>query len=176
MLPNTQEQDTLLDDIIEDTMYYRTFFGNESSYYEERRERLLAGSSTVFNPYAFFLGFFWMAYRKMYVEILVLAAVTTIIECLIYFAFEIDNPSVDRVVNLVWAIIVGLYANTFYIKKATRTIEQAKEMYANTSDQLDYVEKQGGTSAIGPVIVGIVIAVIFFGLIFLEDYTTNFNY
>lgn len=175
MLQNTQEQDSLLDDIVEDTIYYRTFFGKASDYYEERRERLLAGSATVFNPYAFFLGFFWMAYRKMHIELLVLVAITIVFECLLLFVFNIDNPAVDRVVNLAWGITVGLYANTFYFKKGTRTIEQAKEMYANTGDRLDYVENQGGTSAIGPIIVGIVLAAVVVGSMLLEDYLSNYG-
>ncbi len=176
MQPNTQEQDSLFDDIVEDTMYYRTFFGREADYYGERRLRMQAGATTVFNPFAFFLGFFWMAYRKMYVELLVLAAITIAIESLLSFALEIDNSGQERALNMLWAIAIGFCANIFYFKKATRTINQAKGMYVNTGDQLDYVEKQGGTSVISVVIVGIVLLIIVLGSIFLEEYLNGYEY
>lgn len=170
MLQNTQEQNSLLDDIVEDTMYYRTFFGKDADYYEERRERLLAGTATVFNPYAFFLGFFWMAYRKMYLELIVLTVVMGLIECLLLFVFDVDNPTLDRMLNLFWAIGIGVFANTFYLKKATRTVDKAKQMYAGTGDQLDYLEKEGGTSAIGPLVIGIIFVAMVVGSILLETY------
>ncbi|MDR1505294.1 MAG: DUF2628 domain-containing protein [Prevotella sp.] len=173
---NDRQENSLLDDIIDDKLYYRTFFGKDPDYYEERYEKMLAGSATVFNAYAFFLGFFWLAYRKMYVEIAALVGIMVVIECIMIFALGIDDPSIDRVTNFIWAIIIGLYANTFYFKKAERTVRQAKEMYANTGDQLDYVEKEGGVSAIGPWIVGAVFVAIVIGTMLLYDYLAVYDY
>lgn len=173
MLENEHNKETSLEDIDEiigEKLYYKTFFKKDADYYEERLEKIKAGQSVYFNPYAFFLGFLWLAYRKMYMEILVLIGAMAAIDCTLYFIFSIDNPSLDRIINIIWAITIGCFANLFYMKKADRIIEKAKTTYNNTSDQLDYIEKAGGVSSIAPVIVIIFFIVIIFGIVIVSDY------
>ena len=176
MIQNNPEKDSHLDDIIEDSLYYKTFFGRSSDYYEERYDRFCTGESVTFNPYAFFLGVFWLSYRKMYIELIIWFLIVTVIESILFFAIDIDNPSLDRLFNLFWLGIIGCSANYFYFIKARRTVSKAKEMYANTGEQLDYLEREGGTSYIGPVIVGFILSAFFVGMIVLNEYIESIYY
>ncbi len=176
MLQQQQEDTSLLDDIVDDNMFYRTYFGKSSDYYAERYEKISAGETVIFNSYAFFLGFFWLAYRKMYVELVGIMLVVAIMDTLLLFVLEIDNPSLDRILNIIWAGIMGSFANYFYIRKAKRVVETAKNTYTNTSDQLDYLEKEGGVSYIGPVIVGVFSIILIFGFIALSEYMNGLYY
>lgn len=172
MVRDNLENTPNLDDIIEDSLYYQTFFGESSDYYEERYNRFeTAGEKFIFNPYAFFLGFFWLSYRKMYIEIVIILLITLTIESLLIFVLDIDNPSLDRAFNILWMVIIGGGANHLYFKKAKKTVIKAKEMYVNTGEQLDYLEREGGTSYVGPVIVGVLSFAVFIGSIFLYEYT-----
>ncbi|MDR2951175.1 MAG: DUF2628 domain-containing protein [Prevotella sp.] len=179
MQENEQSQNLSIeniDEIVDESLYYRTFFNKDPDYYIERYEKITAGQNVVFNGYAFFFGFLWLAYRKMYVEILALIAIMATIDCIFIFALEIDNSGLDRVINIIWAVTIGCFANLFYIMKAKRTIQKAKEAYNNTGDQLDYIEKTGGVSVIAPIVTGIFFIGLMVGGLLLSEYAESFYY
>jgi len=171
MIQDKTEEVSVLDDAIGESIYYKTFFNKSANYYEERYNRFInGGEKFIFNPYAFFLGFFWLSYRKMYIEMIVLFLILIVIECTLFLGFDIDSTSFENLLKILCALTIGGSANYFYFKRAKRTVDQAKEMYANMGDQLDYIERKGGTSYISPIIFGVLLFILIIGLIALDEY------
>jgi len=170
-----QEEDnnTALDSIFEEGIYHKTFFGKDAAYYEKIYKRMLAGESIIFNPYAFLLSVFWMAYRKMYVELVVFILG---IGFLNNFVLIVMGLYTYKWIALMAVVFAGCYANIFYMKKAERTIKRARETYNNTKEQLDYIESEGGVSFIGPAIVGVVVIIVAVGIVFLTGYIESLYY
>lgn len=161
------EHNSELDNIIEDRIYYSTFFGKSVEYYQDRYERFSEGTKATFNPYAFVFGAFWIAYRKMYVELIIFMLAIIALQTILIVTVNLEIGWSGK---LLFAGIVGGCANYFYFKKATRTVTKAKEMYANITDQLDYIKKEGGVSYVSVIVLGIIIILFFIGLLFSEDY------
>jgi len=173
MQENDQNKETELDDIFDESLYYKTFFGKDAAYYEKIYKRMLSGESIIFNPYAFLLSIFWLPYRKMYVELVVFVLGIGLLNNFIMLVMGF-YPYVWTI--LMGVIFAGCYANVFYMKKAERTVRRAKESYHNTQDQLDFLENEGGVSFAGPAIVLAVIILILIGLVFLINYIENLYY
>ena len=140
--------------VIDEQELYNTFYGTSCDYYRKRQEELQSGKKISFSFYAFFLGFFWLGYRKMYKELLILFGSISIINIFSLLIVP-ESSSLDRVLNMFISVTIGAYANYFYIKKAERTINEARLIYAEEGDQLEYIRSKGGTNAWAPVIVGV---------------------
>lgn len=162
-----------LEDIINDDIYYETYFGTDTEYYMKRSKKILNGKLFVFNFYAFFFGSLWLLYRKMYVEAVVFLLITIALDVFNYFVFDSDKIT-QWIIKITWSIILGCYANIYYIKKTQRMVERAKEAYSNTSERLDYLEKEGGVSLIAPaILIGIMVILTIVG-IFFYDYIAEY--
>ena len=108
-----------------------------------------------------------MAYRKMYVELVVFVLAVGMLNNFILLVMGF-YPYIWTA--LLAVIFAGCYANIFYMKKAERTVKRARESYRNTEEQLDYIEHEGGVSFIGPAIVLAVIVIVTIVFIYLVDY------
>ncbi|MDR2954588.1 MAG: DUF2628 domain-containing protein [Prevotella sp.] len=169
------DQVSQLDDIIEDRVYYTTFFGDSADYYQERYDRFLRGEKFIFNFYAFLFGVSWLAYRKLYPEAIILFSATLIVDVILLLFFDLFNNSLlSNFTMLLWAGIAGYLANYIYLRKAQRTVIQAKEVYTNTGEQQDYLEREGGTSYIGLIVIGFFYLMFIVGLFFFYDYIRDF--
>lgn len=166
-----------LDDIVDDEIYYRSFFGEkQADYYIERLRRIENGEVALFNVFAFFFSSLWMAYRKMYLELLILLLILMLTEVFWYFVFGIDNSGFDKITNLLWSLVIGGFANYFYMKKARRTVTKAKETYTSLNDRLDYIKRIGGTSILSLSLFILFFIVLVLLVLFLEDYAMNSYY
>jgi hypothetical protein len=61
------------------TEYYRSYFGDDSSYYLPIMIDFEKGKKFRFNVWAFFLGLFWQIYHKLYL-VLVFVIIFMILE------------------------------------------------------------------------------------------------
>lgn len=175
-MPEIEENlDTALsdEDIIDESLYYRTFFGKSADYYEKIYKRLLKGESIIFNPYAFLFSIFWLAYRKMYVELIILVLGIGFLNNFVLFVLGIYTYTTTAAFGI---ILVGCYGNVFYMKKAQRTVKRAKEMYLNTEAQLDNIEQEGGVSLVGPVVVAFTIFVLTIGIYAFTGYMKSLHF
>lgn len=141
------EQNTLdlEQSIIEEKDYYEAYLGNNVEYYAVRFDKIDAGQTIVFNIYAFFFGFFWLTYKKLYIEGLIILVIITAIQ---YFLPE--NGGVDRFINILFAIGMGCFGNYLYYKKTIRVVEKTREKYKNNeqisqTDILNILHKKGKT-------------------------------
>lgn len=133
------------------------FVGLQHDYYLEKwqdKEKLFQ----KLNIAAFFLSFFWLLYRKMYLEvaigILVLIAwgafdiyvLGTILSVPVYNVY-------DRISSIVVGIMFGLGGNYLYLKSAQRKIKKLEMEDYSESELFEKVKKAGGTSILSVLIV-----------------------
>ena len=138
--------------------YLRYFFGPQADYYDSVAEDLHEGTSR-FNIAAFFLGVFWMAYRKMYVY-------TAALYGFLFAEGLAENwliPELSQTYgymvasNLVIGSIIGFFGNRLYIGFARRRVAQLiGDVPADappTPELVARLRRAGGVSWVGPVVV-----------------------
>lgn len=129
---------------------------------------------------AFFFGFYWLLYRKLYSDALLYFAVNSLLNKAIsrYVDLGIYTPIVSLAKGLTLMIVVGLFGNQKYVKNAVNKISKTKSSLAGVDT--DYLNKRiskiGGTNLWLPLgIIGfafllLIIAIIIFGLEFLRQF------
>jgi len=151
---------------------YESFFQKSKNYYLERLKNFLYFNDKIsFSPYAFFFSYMWLAYRKMYLEIIVSMFVLGIVEVII--SLFIDLSGADRIIGIIYATIFGFTGNYFYLLKAKRKVAYADSNYENIDDKINYLNKRGGVSYIAPILLIIILVLIY---MIGDDLSSQYEY
>jgi len=134
--------------------HWRAFFGKQAGYYMTQLIRWHQGQLPQFSIAAFFAGFFWMGYRKMYLMIVATIIVLLIegtIETALLSWFEVSQNTyrgMDLLMTFVFGLAFGTFANRVYLWDARRQIreELAKGPFHIEELILARIAKRGGTS------------------------------
>ena len=142
-----------------------TFVGEKNTeYYLDKFERYQSNQNFAsWNWAAFFLGMFWILYRKLYKLAGILFGINLL------SVFLIGGSSIF---NLVIMIGCGTYGNLIYVKDSIQKIENIKRFFSNIShmDLNNRLIHNGGVSFVGPIILLllitplIIIVIIYLGL------------
>lgn len=151
-------------EILSDLSHYHTFFQERSSYYIDKVNKYKEGKKFTFNIAAFFFGFIWFTYRKMYLEAFLLflfIVVEGIIEASILSTLSQEESSaVGLVMTVLMGAALGFLGNYLYIRKAERTIRKALQKENDPQKIDEYLHRKGGTSYL--FIIAILVMVIAF--------------
>ncbi|MCU0438284.1 MAG: DUF2628 domain-containing protein [Raineya sp.] len=134
---------------------FKRYYKYNSDYYI----RQLIYKQHDFNLAAAFLGLFWLAYRKMYLEILIICIITFFEILAIKILFHSDFISIHqagiikKVSIAIGIFILGAYANQLYISKSRKVVQKIILEYSNSKLALEVAEEKGGVSWIAPIIV-----------------------
>ncbi|MCC3868163.1 DUF2628 domain-containing protein [Terrisporobacter mayombei] len=129
------------------------FIQKNQNFYEEKFRKMDdSGKSISWNWAAFFMGIYWMIYRKMYFKagaffILSLVASST--------------PYIGGILNLAVLIGIGIYANALYQDQIRVNMEKTKGLLPEAKEII--AKKRGGTNlplAIGLYAVQNILAII----------------
>lgn len=129
------------------------FIQKNQNFYEEKFRKMDdSGKSISWNWAAFFMGIYWMIYRKMYFKagaffILSLVASST--------------PYIGGILNLAVLIGIGIYANALYQDQIRVNMETTKGLLPEEKEII--AKKRGGTNlplAIGLYAVQTILAII----------------
>ena len=127
--------------------------GSKTEYYLPRFEKMeTLNSITDWNWAAFFFGFWWMLYRKMYVFGAVALAVTELLSML-------TIPGLGLLVSLA----VGVVGNFLYMKDINNRTDKAMDLQPEEREL--YIQKNSGTGWTGVVVAFVVFLVL--GMIFV---------
>ncbi len=145
----------------------RAFFGPQARYYLDVAQDFRDGVHFRYNVAAFFLGLFWMLYRKLY-------AVFTITALLVVLEQRLEewllptlaaNPAWNTVNNLVAASLLGMLGNRLYLRQALTKIAEVTALNLTEEATLAELRRRGGTSWVGPlVLLMFVLAALYAGL------------
>ena len=148
--------------------HYRLFFRRKADYYLNILEEFDPGRKAVFNLYAFFFGFFWMLYRRMYLECLQLIIVImgeTILEQMILVSLDATESTmtlIDRISMIVWGGLIVIFANRFYIDRANRKISKVLKLGLSEEETNNKIQSVGGVTLIPHLIILVLIVVMVF--------------
>ena len=138
---------------------FEKYYQNSPSYYIKQLESYQESGKCSFSVAAFFLGLFWMAYRKMYRVVLIIIGIIlaeTIIEEML-LNFNVISPDayevIDRLSMLVWGGVIGIISNKLYIKRSIKDVEEVLSNNYNDNDINDSITRKGGVNWIAPFIL-----------------------
>lgn len=173
----TQEQD----------QYLIAFVNTNTSYYFRQWRRLITNNPKQYlslslvpqaglNWAAFFLGFFWFMYRKMYLfgaMLIILTTIEAFAEDFLFiyvFGLEETPAGISFVLTMMVSLVTGLYANQVYLLHANRQIHKQQTNTNNHDDTLKNLSRSGGTSLLPPLLTLVVFVGFVFGIVMLEEF------
>ena len=127
--------------------YAWVFFGRSAEYYLGLWQLRQRGKYIHFNVAAFFFGFTWLAYRRMYrplVLVFLLAYAEASIE--VVLLGEERGQATTIVVGLIQASLLGLFGNALYLWDAERKIRKILRKNLPKDETLTRLRRAGGTS------------------------------
>ena len=136
-----------------------------TSYYLERFARLAHGDSGGWHWPGFFVTWYWMLYRKMWVPALVYFF-QPYVTVMVLAGVAAAAPAVAGLLYIVWIVaqlaVPGLFVNRWYYNHCMKKIRDVRARGGSKEQMLGRLEGLGGTSNILVIIVAFV--VIFMGI------------
>jgi hypothetical protein len=147
--------------------YFISYFGRSAEYYIDRLKWYFNGSKTSFNIYAFFMGGFWLLFRKMYRQfflILLFLFLYGIILEILYLTGVINYiiySDIGKANYLILPAITGCFSNKWYVKKSIKSVQNAVATFNDPINAHEYLNRKGGTSIVGPIVL-LISSIVFF--------------
>lgn len=141
------------------------FVGAKHDYYLPKWHTFKNGRWVSFNFAAFILGVAWFCYRKMYVEAGIITGIV-LLESVIteqFLFYSEPSIAVDRGIQLLYSITIGISANYLYMRSADRKIATCKNE-PNLELRQSKIADLGGTTIAGGIIGGLLSSGLVFGL------------
>jgi hypothetical protein len=145
----------------------KIFIGQKHEYYLKKwaiAENKKGKQS--WNWAAFFLGFLWMTYRKMYAYAFIfigLLALETIIE----YVFDLPG-SFTNAVTIAIAVTFGFQGNSWYKLHTDKKVNEVTAM--NNPKQAQFqLSKQGGTNIFSPIGFLVLFIAVIGGIVFVAE-------
>lgn len=124
----------------------RAYVGKNADYYFNKWQ-IETGEvkKDSWNWAAFFLGFFWLGYRKMYSVLFALVAIYLVTDVILY-AIDIDSTLINSGIGMGTSIVLGLMGNYFYYIQAEKSIMKNSHQGIYLKDK---IARAGGRSPLG---------------------------
>ncbi|WP_124065296.1 DUF2628 domain-containing protein [Clostridium sp. E02] len=134
------------------------FVGENSDYYKNKWGNIRTDQKfESWNIAAVFFPVYWLVYRKMYLEAF-LCFIASLVLSIIPLGFLVPH------------IVIGMFGNSIYRKKALTVIRRTSGM--TTEEAKRYIKKQGGTNFLAIIIIIATILLIIlgiFGVVFVSS-------
>jgi Tfp pilus assembly major pilin PilA len=148
---------------------FRSFIGKNAGYYITKFKKFESDRSdkiqVTWNWPAFFFGFWWFIYRRLYLSALFVFAINLMPFCT-RLIFDISTSNILGIVfGLLLMIIWGASANYIYYKRAKKKIAEIENLYPITITRHAELARTGGVNRIAIVlpltiaIIGIIAAI-----------------
>lgn len=143
----------------EDHALFKAYYQTETKYYIDRLEKYLNGQSHSFNIKALLISYLYLCYRKMFkwagIFFLISFAISIIQS--IFLSGLIDNfvsyntsIAIEKVIDLVFFVVIGAYTNRLYLEQSIRDIDRIKKQTSDHEERLRLAAKKGGVNWVVP--------------------------
>lgn len=146
--------------------YLQAYFDRQSNYYIDKYREYTSGDKYSFNVAAFFFGFMWFFYRKLWIEgllIILFVFGSGLIEGVVYDLFKISQNTqniIFYVSSLVFGLLWGFLGNYLYMRKADKAINNVLVATDDEEQRMHLLSRKGGISLIPIILVLLLIIVI----------------
>lgn len=150
---------------------------NNTNHYLKYIDKMHRNSKFIsWNWPSFFLGPYWLLYRKVYDLAFILTALT------ITFSLVFDS-GMPGILLLIVRITLALFANAIYLNVCKRKIKTVKAGIKNlsTTQYIEKLHKKGGVTLVAPLILAgiyivvVIISIIAFMLFAVTENEPNFS-
>ena len=169
--PHCQEKFGFNDNISREE--FAAFIGNHNTDYyldfihkTENNNRF-----SSWNWPCFFLGSYWLLYRKLYV-------LASILIILTFASSRLFAPKMHIFLMLIVHIVLTMFANAIYLNNSKRKIRLIKVniMNLNATQYINRLHKKGGVNLVAPLIlVAIYVSVIIISIVLFFLFATTVN-
>ncbi len=138
---------------------FEKYYQRSSNYYVNQLENYQLHGKCSFSVTAFFLGIFWMAYRKMYKIVIIIIGLilleSFIEETLLNFNVisNVAYETIDRISTIIWGGIIGVYANKLYIKQSVKDIDEVLSKNYDEVELDEAINRKGGVNWLAPFVL-----------------------
>lgn len=145
---------------------------NNTNYYLKYVNKMHSNSKFIsWNWPCFFLGPYWLLYRKVYTLGFILATLT------LTFSLAL-NSGIPAILTLVIRIVLTLFANAIYLNICKRKIKTVKSDIKNlsTTQYINKLHQKGGVTLAVPLITVVIYAIIMMvsiAIIFISSLSDN---
>jgi hypothetical protein len=138
----------------------RQFVGKKSDYYINKWKK--AKNNRSWNWAAFFLGLFWVGYRKMYKVIFIIFGIFIVTDVITLFLNQAIADKLNYGISTGLSVVLGISGNYFYSIYSKRKIQKIKDTFPHNPEiQAKEIQRQGGGSWKGVFIsLGLLVAYI----------------
>ena len=114
-----------------------------------------------FNLAGFFLGMFWLCYRKMYLLAALIMFAITVIDLILMHVLGMDIYNIvgQSPFMFIWIVITGMYGNYLYLNHSVKRIEEITSSTSDPNIIREELTKKGGTSWVGAIGVSLLIII-----------------
>lgn len=159
----SKDNNHFIDDDNEFRNDIKDFTHKNSDYYIYKFENMKRFNNTVtWNWPAFFIGYLWFIYRKMY-----LAA------AIIFFGLPIISliPVIGFLVSLASPFLLGMFANKVYYEHMQKNIREVENLQGESKSVI--LRAKGGVNSWLPIVVGIAFVIL---IIIISTFTGSLYY
>ena len=122
------------------------FIQKNKDFYEKKFNKMReSGKSISWNWAAFFMGIYWMVYRKMYFKAVAFYVLSLVAS---------RTPYIGSILNMAVLVGIAIYANALYMDHVEGNIKKVKMVFPHNKEEV--IEKIGGTRVamvVGAIVV-----------------------
>jgi hypothetical protein len=136
--------------MIQNDTYLVAYFKRYPKYYIDRYKRYHHGEKFTFNIAPFFLGPFWLVYRKLYRETLLLLffiIALAVVETFFFIYFNVSDKIYDAyesLTRIAFPLCSGFFANYFYFRRTDKNITKLLAKSENENERLALLKSHSG--------------------------------
>jgi len=152
---------------------FATFIGSHNTdYYLDYVDKTESNNRFLsWNWPCFFLGSYWLLYRKLY-------AFASIFIILTFASSRLFSPKMHIFLTLIVHIVLTMFANAIYLNNSKRKIKLVKAniINFNATQYINRLQKKGGVNFVAPliwVVIYVCVSIISMFLFFLFATTVN---
>lgn len=141
-----------------DSNKIKAFAGDETEYYVQKWEAIEKGSviGESFNGAAFLFNIFWLLYRKLYWQALLVVLAFVVVAIFVEASTSV-GVLLAKYGGLIVMVILGTWGNYLYLKKYQKTVRNSELLSSGPEEQMEYLRAKGGTANLLVILLIVVV-------------------
>lgn len=122
---------------------------NTEHYFNQWKNNENKNTFSSWNWASFFLGGYWLLYRKLYAWFVGV----TIVDFLAVAILDNFSPLLAGLIPLIIMILLGIFGNCIYIRHSKKKILSLKKFFDKYGDTDEALKANGGTTLVAPLVL-----------------------
>ncbi|MGG7097152.1 DUF2628 domain-containing protein [Clostridium sardiniense] len=146
--PN-EDSNSSLDKITDSDFIKFVGLKNTEHYFNQWKNNENKNTFSSWNWASFFLGGYWLLYRKLYAWFVGV----TIVDFIAVAILDNFSPLLAGLIPLIIMILLGIFGNCIYIRHSKKKILSLKKFFDKYGDTDEALKANGGTTLVAPLVL-----------------------